>query len=315
MHVTPLFSAMRGSLQDACHVAFDFFKVMIPLIVVIKILTEFGMLQYVALPFKPIMSLAGLPPDLGIAWATAIVVTNYSGVLVFLSLLPQMPELSVAQVTTFSLMMLIAHSLIVEGRIAQQCGVSFMSQTLLRLATAVACGVGFATFSQHFGLFSEPALVTLQPTAPPATLGGWALSEGRNLVSIFVIIYCVLLLQKTLKYLKISDLLGVILSPVLRVMGMSPAAATTVVVGFCMGLLYGSGIIIKEARSGELKSREIFAAVSLMSLAHALIEDTLLVLLLGSTLWGVLGLRLVAALAVGILLNLVVSRHDTVKGV
>ena len=307
-------AALRESLRDSAQVSYDFFKVMIPLIIVIKILTEFNLLRYFALPFEPLMGLAGLPPDLGIAWVTGIVVNNYSGVLVFLSLLPQLEPLSVAQVTTFSLMLLLAHSLIAEGRIAQQCGVSFMAETIIRLVTAVIFGVLFSWFTKKFGYFTETAVITLQAKMPPSTLWGWALNEARNLASIFGIIYFVMLLQRMLKYFKISDFLGYLLSPFLRLLGMSPAAATTVVVGFCMGVLYGSGIIIKDARSGLLQPREIFAAVTLMSLAHALIEDTILVMLLGSTLWGVLVLRLVAALLVGVTLNFVVLRRSHPAG-
>jgi hypothetical protein len=45
-----------------------------------------------------------------------------------------------------------------------------------------------------------------------------------------------------------------------------------------------------------------------MGATHALIEDTLLMLLLGASLWGILGLRLVLVMAAGIIVNHVYDR-------
>ncbi|MEG1610021.1 MAG: nucleoside recognition domain-containing protein, partial [Bilophila sp.] len=61
----------------------DFFKVLVPLLVALKILSELDWIRYLALPLEPIMHLLGLPPDLGIAWATGLMVNFYSALIVF----------------------------------------------------------------------------------------------------------------------------------------------------------------------------------------------------------------------------------------
>lgn len=301
--------ALRNAWSDALHVSYDLFKILIPLVILIKLFTVYNLIQYVALPLEPIMRLTGLPPELGLAWATGIIINVYSSLIIFISIMPNLDPLTVAQTTTFGIMVLMAHSLPMEGRIVQQCGISGITNTIIRLVVAVATALVFKHIAEFTGGFSETAVMAFQPPkGVDPTITGWALTEARNLLSIFCIIYVVMLVQRALKYFKISVLLGFLLSPILRVLGMGPAAATTVVVGFCMGLLYGSGIIIKDARSGELTPAEVFSAVTLMALAHALIEDTFLMVLIGASLWGVLVTRLVMSVLVGVMLNLLYLR-------
>ena len=132
-----------------------------------------------------------------------------------------------------------------------------------------------------------------------------------NLAGIACIVFAVMLLQRFLKYCRAADLLGVALRPLLRVLGLGPAAATTVIIGMVTGLLYGSGIIIQESRRGELSPHEIFAVLTLMSLAHALIEDTLLMLLIGANVFVALFVRTGIALAVGVALNQIHVRRKS----
>ena len=136
-----LLKTLREVLMDAVHVSFDFFKVLIPISIAMKILAELDWIRYLALPLEPVMQLTGLPADLGIAWATGIMVNFYSALIVFIGLLPGLPPLTTEQVTTLAVMMLIAHSIPAEGRIAAQCGVSFIGQAVIRLVVAVIGGV------------------------------------------------------------------------------------------------------------------------------------------------------------------------------
>ena len=63
---------------------------------------------------------------------------------------------------------------------------------------------------------------------------------------------------------------------------MSREAAPVTIVGMTLGLTLGGGLIIQEARSGRLSKRDVFFSVALMSLCHSLIEDTMLMALLGA---------------------------------
>ena len=284
-----LLKTLREVLMDAVHVSFDFFKVLIPISIAMKILAELDWIRYLALPLEPVMQLTGLPADLGIAWATGIMVNFYSALIVFIGLLPGLPPLTTEQVTTLAVMMLIAHSIPAEGRIAAQCGVSFIGQAVIRLVVAVIGGVIVHTSCQAFGWLDTPARIVFTPS-PDVNLFWWALGEVRNLVSIFCVIFFVMLLQRFLRYLKVADLVGRALAPALRVLGTRPAA------------------ILKEVRSGEMSRHDVFSCMTLMGLAHAIIEDTCLMLLIGAHIGGIFFLRLALAFVTCAMINILYLR-------
>jgi len=287
--------ALLGAAKDAFQAAWAYFKILIPLTIVLKIILELGWLSWCSLPLKPLCLLTGLPPELGVAWAAGILINLYSAMFLFVGILPQISPPSVEQMTVFSLMMLIAHSLPVEGRIAGQCGVSAWAQVGLRMGVALLTGIFLHLAATMGGFWAEPAVILFDPPPPPPGLLNWAWGEAVKLGGVAVIIFGVMLLQRALRHFRITDILGRVLGPLLRQLGMGPAAAVTVVIGFGMGLVYGSGVIIKETREGNLTQDDVFAAVTLISLCHALIEDTFLMGVIGANLWGTLGIRVLVS--------------------
>ena len=271
---------------------------MVPIIVVVKILQELGAIEYLAAPLGPVMALVGLPPSLGLAWATAMLSNIYAGLVVFQALAAGAGPLSVAQVTVLAVLMLFAHSLLVEGQVTKKCGVSFLGQNGLRILGALGCAWLTHMALEAGGLLPQPAVMLWLPPRPEATLAGWAFGEVRNLGSIFLVILTLMGLMRLLNALGLTRILEWLLTPFLRLMGIGPAAATVTVIGMTMGLTYGGGLIIHETRAGHISGRDVFAAVSLMSLSHALIEDTLLLSLIGASPWGTLGARLLFSLVV-----------------
>ena len=57
-------------------------------------------------------------------------------------------------------------------------------------------------------------------------------------------------------------------------------------------------MLVDESRKGHIAKRDMRVVVCFLGLCHSLIEDTLLILLLGSELWVILGMRLLFALVV-----------------
>jgi hypothetical protein len=287
----------RETFLDAANVAFRLYRVMIPLVIGIKILVELDLVGKLAVPLKPLMGLMGLPADLGLVWAFAVVVNIYAALIALAGLLPVLPPLSVAQTTTLGVVMLIAHGLIVESRVARECGVSFCGQVVLRFSGALLCGMLMHLVYSYAGILQEPARILLQTPENRPDLWEWARGEAANLFCIFWIITGLMFLQRFLRCSRADRLLARIFSPLLMLLGLSSGAATCIVVGFTMGLLYGSGILIKESRAGTLSPRDVFCSITLIGLCHALIEDTLLMLLIGGHLSGLIGIRLAFSLA------------------
>jgi len=292
-------SELAGLFRDALKLSLDLFKIMIPVIIVVKILKELDLIKYLAAPLGPVMTVVGLPAEMGLVWATAMLNNLYGAIIVLLSLVKDTP-ISTAQATVLCVMMLVAHTLPIELKIAQTSGPRLMFQALCRLSSALLLGWMLHIFYSRSGLLQQPVDILLRPegqnVSHKESLSLWALGEAQNLLSIFFIILGLFLLMRLLKKLRIIDAMNRMLSPVLKLMGIGPKASAITVIGLTLGISYGGGLIIHEARSGRVHKRDVFYSLTLMGLSHALIEDTLLMFMVGGRLSGVLWARLAFSL-------------------
>jgi spore maturation protein SpmB len=130
----------------------------------------------------------------------------------------------------------------------------------------------------------------------------WAVGQVRNLFFIFLIVLVLFSLMRILDKLKITAIMVRLLQPFLKALGIGGEAAPIAIVGMTMGLTYGGGLIIHESKSGRVQPRDVFASLTLMGLTHSVIEDTLLMVMLGGHLSGILFGRLIFSLLVVALL-------------
>ncbi|MCM0756404.1 hypothetical protein M7784_14300 [Desulfovibrio aminophilus] len=300
-------TALRDVLRNGVRLSLDLFKIMIPIIVTVKILKELGLITYLAWPLKPVMALVGLPAEMGLVWATAMFNNIYSGIIVLASLAADVP-LTQAQVTILACIMLVAHNLPIELTIARKSGPRLPFQFLSRVLGALVFGMLLRLAYTATGALQEPATILFQAAAGPEPLWRWALGEVRNLLSIFCVITTLIGIMRLLQALRLLDLCNALLRPVLRIMGIGPRAATITIIGLVMGLAYGGGLIIHESREGQVDGRDVFASLTLMGLCHSIIEDTLLMLLIGAHLSGILWGRLLFSLVATALVVRVAAR-------
>lgn len=296
---TSFSKALIRILRHALRASFDLFKIMVPVLIVVKILQELDLIKFLALPLGPVMKVVGLPGEMGLVWATAMVNNLYSAIIVLLSLLEETP-ITTAQATVLCTMMLVAHTLPIELRIAQRSGPRLMFQAFSRLGSAFLLGWLLHLFYLFFGLLQQPVTILFKPDTPGASqtpsFASWAMGQIQNLFSIFLIILGLLLLMGVLEKTKIIDRINRVLRPVLKWIGIGPKATTITMIGLTMGISFGGGLIIEEAQSGHLGREDVFYSLTLMGLSHGLIEDTLLMVMIGGHLSGLLLARVLYAL-------------------
>ena len=293
-------------VRDAARTAWVLFKIMVPILLATRILAELGVLDVLGRALGPVMGVFGLPGEMGLVWATAMVTNIYGAMAVFVEVAPE--SITVAQVTVLSTMVLVAHALPIEGRICQVSGPRMRAMIGLRIVGSMVLGFLLHLVYSTAGLLQHQSTAFWNPDRTDTSWSAWAFGQGRNLVLIFGIILLLLFLTRLLRWSGITDLLGRLLEPVLRLLGMSRSAAPIAIIGMTMGLCYGGGLIIQEARSGRLSERDIFFSLALMSLCHSLIEDTLLMAALGAHHSGILWGRFLFALVGVFLLSRVLRR-------
>lgn len=282
-------------------------KITVPIAIATEILSRLGVIKAVAPVFAPVMQLVGLPPELGLAWLTAMLVGIWGAVPLIFALVP-VSALSTADVTVFSALILFAHGLPIEQKIIEKAGPGMPVTTLLRIGG----GLLYAFILHHVltatGWMSAPVNPTWIPIAAAPDWASYLWGLGQTLLWMLVILFA---LTVGLDLLKTSGILGLmmkLLSPLLRLAGIKGEAGHLTAVGLFLGISYGGGLLIREAQTGLVSPRQVFLACVFMGFAHSVIEDTLIVMSIGADAWGVLTGRVVFAIAATAAIAALLSR-------
>lgn len=258
-----------------------------------RILVVLNLVGYISIPFEPLMGLVGLPKEMALVWVTAMLTNNYTGVVVYLDLLPVMGPQTVLQATIIGSMILIAHNLPVESGVCRGAGVSPLRMTALRIGGALVYAFIVFKLATFFGVGgSEASFVIDIDVDPNPPWGQWLIGSLESLAAMWLIVMSLLLIMAGMRKIGLIKLFTALLSPLMRVAGVGPKATMITIIGMLLGLAYGGGLIIAESRSGRIPAPDIHGSITLMALCHSLLEDTIILAALGGSLWGLLAGRI-----------------------
>jgi hypothetical protein len=297
-----MLTTLKYLFLDVWRVYLTLLKVMVPALIIVKVLDLIGGTQWLGTQLAPLMSLVGLPEEMGLVWATAMLTNIYTGMAVFFDFADD-SSLTVAQVSVLGVMMLLAHALPIEGAVAKLSGISWRVTLPLRIGGGFILGMITNQVYLLGNWQQQPAVIVWQPSPASSSIFDWGTAQLTMLVSIFFIIAALMILLRLLKWCGIEKLIQTLLSPFLKTLTIGKETTNVCVIGLVLGLSFGAGLLIDEARTGKISKRDIFLAVCFLGLTHSIIEDTLLILLLGaelmSILWGRLlfGFMIIAILA------------------
>lgn len=290
--------------REVFSVYWSLLRLMVPTLLAVKALELAGATHWLATVLAPLMALVGLPDVMGLVWAVTLLTNIYTGLAVFFQLAGNL-DLSSAQVTVLGCLMLVAHSLPIEAAVARAAGVSWRATLAIRLGGALALGALVNLVCGATGWLAAPARFADFGGRGAGTLAHWAVEQLQMLAMILLVIAALMALLRLLRKIGAERVIHLALAPLLRLIGIRGEAANIAVIGVTLGLTFGAGLLLREVRSGHLARRDVFLTMAFLGLAHSLIEDTLLVMLIGADLAGILWARLVfALLAVALLARL-----------
>ncbi|WP_105381772.1 nucleoside recognition domain-containing protein [Neorhizobium alkalisoli] len=282
--------------RETLQIYWELVRIIVPVTIVTEVMSRIGLIEAISPALAPVMELFGLPPELGLAWLTGMLVGLWGAIPMIFTLVPA-SSLTVADITVFSALLLFAHGLPIEQKIIQKAGPGFAVTTLIRVAGSILYAIMLHHLLAATGWLSE----TLDPAWIPKTASADWMGFLTGLMEALVFMLVILTaLAWGLEILKLSGLMALlmkILAPLLRLAGIDAETGQFTAVGLFLGISYGGGLLIREARSGKVSPRQVFISCIFMGFAHSIIEDTLIVMALGADAVGVLVGRIVFAIS------------------
>ena len=269
-------------------------KIIVPVSFVAALIQWSGWLTQIDILLHPLMSVINLPAAAALPIIVAMTVSFYAGMAIMMAL-----PFTIEQITLIALFITIAHMLIAEGIVQHKSGLNVVKATLVRIGAAVlsvfVVSQFFADTSQSISL---PASLAAQ-TPFLEVLKGWAIDTLRLCGRVFVIIMLVMMALHASESLRWMKYLVKVFRPLMRILGLRDQAATTWVTGAGFGLLYGSAVIMEEAKKGALTREELEHVQISLGINHSIVEETGLFLALGvNPLWLLIPRFVAATIAV-----------------
>ena len=269
-------------------------KIIIPVSFVAALIQWTGWLSQLDFLLHPLMNLINLPAAAALPIIVAMTVSFY-GAIAIMMVLP----FTIEQITLIALFMTIAHMLIMEGIVQHKSGLNIIKATLVRIGAAIltvfVVSQFFTDTGQSIGL---PDSIAVQ--APfLEVLKSWAIDTLRLSGRIFVIIMLVMMLLYCSESLGWIKYLVRFFRPLMKIIGLSDQAVMMWVTGAGFGLLYGSAVIIEEAKKGALTKEELEHLHISIGVNHSVVEETALLLALGiNPFWLLIPRFVISAIAV-----------------
>lgn len=292
--------------QETTKIFWILFKVILPVVIVIRALELIGAIPFLAKFLEPLTSFIGIDGSLGLVWMAAILVNIYAGLAAFASL-QAIFDYSVAETTILGLIILIAHSLPIEVAIAKKSRISWIFNLSFRFINAIVAGKILNLLFTKYELFNEPNQSVLQVPNELVSNFEWATLQIQNFFIIFLIIFFIISTINILKAVGVWSLIINIMKIPLSYLGMSEKVANIILIGLTLGISFGGGFLIEESKKNNISKKDILLSLSFLSLCHSIIEDTILILLLGSHISGILFFRFIYTVIIILLMKILLE--------
>ena len=275
---------MRDLINESIRVFVGLLKIMLPISIVVRVLQQTNVIEYLGQALGPLVLLIGLPPEAALVWVNTLITNIYGGMITFHAL-GLGNTLSVAQTSVLCQLMLVAHTFPIELTVARKAGIPLLSMFLWRFGLAILSAGFLYTSLSFFDLLNSPVQLPESMTLPGSINDGWSdwlYHELHRYVLVFMVVFVLMLLMRALKMTGFLDAFSLWLKPVMDWLGIHSSVIPITVVGMSLGILYGGALMIEEIRKNTLAPKDVFYAFCLMGLCHSIIEDSLLMMSLGA---------------------------------
>lgn len=266
-------------------------KIILPVSLLVRLLDFYGLLTLMAGLLDPVFVYLGLPGSTAIVFITSIFLPLYAPLAIITSM-----SIGLRELTILALMCQVSHNLPVESAIQAKTGTPFWTVTALRITMSIVVGLVLnLILPQDMG---TPAFIRTEVMAVTSLTGVlllWLKSSLQVMLLITVIVFSLNLLYRLLDVYRLIPKLSRGVEPLLRFFGLPASTAFLWLIGYIVGLAYGGALMMDQIRDGKVNRTDANLLNYHLAMSHSVLEDNLLFVALGVSLWWILGVRFVIA--------------------
>jgi hypothetical protein len=266
-------------------------RIILPISLIVRFLDFSGVLAYMAEFLNPLFVYMGLPGSTAIVFITSIFLPLYAPLAIITSM-----SITLRELTILALMCQISHNLPVESAIQAKTGTSFWAMTLLRISMSMVVGLTLnLILPQEMGLpvFAQTGMAAIHSVGDLLLV--WFRSSLQITLLIVVIVFLLNLLYNTLEKYNLIPRLSKGIAPLLRLFGLPATTGFLWLIGYIVGLAYGGAMMMDQMKEGKVTRTDASLLNYHLAVSHSVLEDNLLFVALGVSLWWILGVRFVLA--------------------
>lgn len=275
------------ALKKSVHTSLWLLKIILPISLLVRFLDYYGMLAYMADFLDPVFVFMGLPGSTSIIFITSIFLPLYAPLAIITSM-----SITLRELTILALMCQISHNLPVESAIQAKTGTSFRAMTTLRIVASIVTGIVLnLILPQEMGmpLFVQTDVVAMTSVGDVLLL--WLKSSLNIALLIATIVFMLNLLYNLLEAYRLIPKLSKVVEPLLRFFGLPVSTAFLWLIGYIVGLAYGGALMTDQMEEGKVSKTDASLLNYHLAVSHSVLEDNLLFVALGVSIWWILGVR------------------------
>ena len=280
-----------SSLKKSAKTSKWLLRIILPISLAARFLDYYGILVYFADFLNPVFIHLGLPGSTAIVFITSIFLPLYAPSAIIMSM-----SISLRELTILALMCQISHNLPVESAIQAKTGTSFWSMALLRIFMSTVIGLFLNLIlpkDMGMPLFTKIDAVTINSIDD--LLSAWLRSSLRITMLIATIVFVLNALFKILETYNLIKILGKGTKYMLIFFGVPETTGFLWLIGYIVGLTYGGALMMDQMNEGKVSRHDAGLLNYHLAISHSILEDNLLFVALGVSLYWILCVRLVAA--------------------
>ncbi|MPN29584.1 hypothetical protein SDC9_177037 [bioreactor metagenome] len=123
----------------------------------------------------------------------------------------------------------------------------------------------------------------------------WLGSSLQVMLLIAVIVFSLNLLYNLLDAYRLIPKLSKGIEPLLRFFGLPSTTGFLWLIGYIVGLAYGGALMMDQMKEGKVNRTDTNLLNYHLAMSHSVLEDNILFIALGVSVWWILGVRLLVA--------------------